>query len=137
MSSEIQDTILKRLDDLERRMVALETKNPKQDAPGVKRMSAKEFLLLKTPVDDVQKTLVLGYYLEHEGGMDRFTIRDIAEGFRLAREPVPENINDKVNKNIEKGHMMQTREKKDKLKAWQLTNSGERTVESGPQREAP
>jgi len=61
--------------------------------------------------------------------MDRFNARDLANGFRLAKEPPPTNINAKVDLNIGKGHMMEAKEKKDKFKAWVLTNSGEKFVE--------
>ena len=63
--------------------------------------------------------------------MDKFNTKDLAEGFRSAKEPPPTNMNDKVNLNIRKGHMMEAKEKKDKSKAWVLTNSGEKFVEEG------
>ena len=100
----------------------------KMQAEG-KKLSIKEFLLTKKPTDDVQRTLVIGYYLEHFESMDRFNARDLADGFRSAKEPPPTNINDKVNLNIRKGYMMEAKEKKDKFKAWVLTNSGEKFVE--------
>jgi hypothetical protein len=63
--------------------------------------------------------------------MSQFNIKDLAECFRSAKEPAPANINDKVNSNIQKGYMMEEKEKKDKLTAWVLTNSGEKFVEGG------
>lgn len=85
--------------------------------------------MTKKPSDDVQKTMVIGYYLEHFEGMDKFNIKDLAEWFRLAKEPPPTNINDKVNLNIQRGRMMESKEKKGKFKAWTLTSSGEKFVE--------
>jgi len=128
MSGEDINEIIRILEEHERRISALEGMREKLKSVG-KKLSTKEFILTKKPIDDVQKTLVIGYYLEHFEGADRFNVKDLAEGFRLAREPIPTNVNDKVNSNIEKGYMMAVREKKDKLKAWVLTNSGEEYVE--------
>jgi len=120
--------ILEKVRDHERRISALE-RIPEKIEGKSKKLSIKEFILAKNPVDDVQKTLVIGYYLEHFGGVSTFNVKDLTEGFMSAREPVPGNINDKVNLNITKGYIMSAKEKKDKLKAWLLTNSGERFVE--------
>lgn len=126
---EIAD-IIKKLEDHERRISALEGMPQKTISEG-KKLSVKEFILEKKPSDDVQRTLVIGYYLEHFEGMDKFNVKNLTERFRLAREPLPANINDKVNLNIAKGHLMEAKEKKDKFKAWCLTNRGEKFVENG------
>jgi len=123
--------IMGKLEDHENRISALEGMPAKRTQVEGKKLSIKEFLLAKKPRDDVQQTLVVGYYLEHLEGMDKFNTKDLAEGFRSAKEPPPTNINDKVNLNIRKGHMMKAKEKKDKFKAWVLTNSGEKFVEEG------
>jgi len=121
--------LMKKLDDHERRISVLEDAPPKKIQAEGKKLSVKEFLLTKKPNDDVQRTIVIGYYLEHFESMDSFNIRDLADGFRWAKERPPTNINDKVNLNIGKGYMMKAKEKKDKFKAWVLTNSGEEFVE--------
>jgi len=123
--------IMTKLGDHESRISALEGMPAKKPQAEGKKLSLKEFILTKKPGDDVQKTLVIGYYLEHFESMDRFKARDLADGFRSAKEPPPTNINDKVNLNIGKGYMMEAKEKKDKFKAWVLTNSGEKFVEEG------
>lgn len=119
----------KRLDDLEKRISVLEGDPVKKTSS--KKLSIREFLLSKKPIDDVQRTLVIGYYLEHLEAMTSFNARDLADSFRAAKESPPKNINDKVNLNIRKGHMMEAKEPKDKLKAWVLTNSGEKYIEGG------
>ena len=121
--------ILKRIEDIESRLSALET-GPRKSEGAAKVLSVKEFMLEKKPEDDVQKTLVIGYYLEHFKGEESFNTRNLKESFRAARETLPTNINDKVNLNIAKGHMMLAKEKKDNLKAWVLTNSGEKFAEN-------
>lgn len=128
-----EDTLkemMTKLEDHERRITLLEGIPGKIKSEG-KKLSVKEFILEKKPSDYVQKTLVIGYHLEHFEGMDKFNVRDLTEGFRSAREQLPKNINDTVNLNIAKGHLMEAKEKKDKFKAWFLTNSGEKFVEEG------
>ena len=133
---DIIEGIMRKLGDHETRISALEGMPAKKIEGEGKKLSIKEFILTKKPGDDVQKTLVIGYYLEHFEGMDKFNAKDLAEGFRSAREPLPANINDKVNLNIQKGQMMETKEKKDKFKAWVLTNSGEKFIEGGLKKES-
>ena len=125
------ENIMRKLEEHESRISALESTPAKKMQAEGKKLSVKEFLLTKKPTDDVQRTLAIGYYLEYFESMDRFNVRDLADGFRSAKEPLPTNINDKVNLNIRKGHMMEAKEKKDKSKAWVLTNSGEKFVEEG------
>lgn len=131
MNEDSLENIMRKLEEHESRISALEGMPAKRTQVEGKKLSVKEFLLTKKPTDDVQRTLVIGYYLEHFELMDSFNIKDLADGFRLAKEPLPTNINDKVNLNIkgEKGYMMEAKEKKDKFKAWVLTNSGEKFVE--------
>lgn len=131
LGEDIVNEIMSKLEDHERRLSLLEGMPEKKIKEEVKKLSIKEFILMKEPSDDIQKTLVIGYYLEHFEGANSFNVKDLAERFRLAREPLPANINDKVNRNIERGHMMPAKEKKEKFKAWVLTNSGEKFVEDG------
>ena len=90
----------------------------------------KELLLQKTPKDDVQKTLVIGYYLEKYKTYSTFNADDLEHWFRDAKETPPSNINDKVNQNIKHGYIMKVKEKKAQKVAWTLTNSGEKIVEN-------
>lgn len=135
MSNEqIIDTVKRQLEDHEKRISELEALLQSKPEPVMKKLSIKEFLLSKKPGNDVQKTLTIGYHIEKYEGFPSFNIRDLEDGFRSAKEPVPENINDKVNMNIRKGHMMEAKEEKDNITAWVVTNSGEEYVESGFQR---
>lgn len=97
---------------------------------GSKNLSIKEFVLSKKPTDDSQKILVIAYFLEKYDHLTSFNAKDLASGFEQAKEKTPANINDRVNKIIANtGYTMETKEKKDNLKTWTLTNSGERFVE--------
>lgn len=126
----MDEEISKILKDHEMRISQLESLFRSKPESVKKNLSIKEFILSKSPKYDVQKTLVIGYYLEKYDGLSSFNVKDIENAFRAAKETVPDNINYKIFKNIEKGYMMESKEKKDNLKSWTLTNSGEMFVES-------
>lgn len=126
----------KKILELEKRIESIEATSSlsKTDnesiQPKIKKVSAKEFLLSKNLSSTVEKALALAYYLERFEQMSSFNINDIANIFQMAKETLPVNPNDVINKNIKKGHLMEVQEKKDAKKAWSLTGSGERFVEN-------
>jgi len=122
--------IKKRLEELERRVTTLETSTQARPAPVEKGISIKEFILSKKPKNDVQRTLTIGYYLEKHQRLPSFNVKDIENAFRAAKEKVPKNIPDTIQKNVSKGHMTEAKEKKENLKAYYLTNTGEQFVEN-------
>lgn len=130
LSSQEFAEIKKILEEHEARISKLEKYFKTKPETVQKKVSIKEFLLSNNLKDDVQKTLAIGYYLESYEDFSCFNIRDLEDSFKKSREPVPKNLNDKVNKNIKKGHMMEAKEKKDNRKAWVLTNSGETFVDN-------
>lgn len=127
-------SIGKKVLDLEKRISALEIlvggEKSNTGASPVKKLSVKEFILLKKPSGDVQKSLAIAYYLEKNEDMRSFNVEDLAHYFQLAKEPTPENLNDKINMNIKKGHVMEAKEKKENKKAWVITNTGEQFVDN-------
>ena len=127
--------IKKKLEEHDDRISKLEGLLQKKPEVAKKKISIKEFILSKKPKKDVQKTLAIGYYLEKYEGLYSFTAKDLENGFRKAKERAPNNINNKVIKNIDQGLMMDAEDKKDNLKAWVLTNSGEKYVENGFKKE--
>ena len=131
MSDNEINEIKRKLEEHEKRISHLERLF--QDKPEVdkKKTSINEFILSKSPKNDVQKTLAIGYYLEKHEGLSSFNAKDLESGFERIKKGVPDNINYKVNKNIEKGYITEAKGKKDNFKAWHLTNHGERYVESG------
>lgn len=126
----MDEEIKKILEDHEKRISELERLAQTKPETIQKKLSLKEFILSKKPKDDVQKTIVIGYYLEKYDIFPSFNAKDLEDAFRTAKENVPENINYKVIKNIKKGYMMESKEKKDNLKAWNLTATGERFIEN-------
>lgn len=74
--------------------------------------------------------MTIAYYLEKYENLPCFNVSDIRESFKDAREKLPKNVPDKIQLNIKKGHMMDFGDKKDGLKAYVLTNSGEAYLEN-------
>ena|SRR3990167_4631401 len=124
-----------RIATLEDRVSKLEAKilsvnaTPAGDNLKLKKSSAREFLLMKILKSEIQKTLALGYYLEHVEKMESFNVTDLETAFRSAKEKPPKNLNDAVNKNISQGLLMDAASKKDAKKSWVLTSTGEKFVE--------
>jgi len=99
-----------------------------------KEFSVKEFILEKKPRSVYHIGLVIAYYLEKYRDFPSFNIKDIEQGFREAKEPLPKNMSDLVYKNAKKGLMMEAKEQKEGKKGWILTNTGEKLVENSFQK---
>lgn len=128
----VQEEILR----LKERVSVLEGRLAQQGSSAVaaapqKKQSIKEFALSKSPKDDTQKVLLVGYYLEKNERFSSFNVKDLEDGFQNSKEKAPGNINDRVNSLIRQGFMMKAKGKKDNKAAWALTNSGERFVDDG------
>ena len=121
----------KRIKQLEQKLGGSEAPVQQPAPPAPKVLTVRAFMVEKSPTDDVQRSLVIGYYLEKHAGMVSFNAKDIERGFVDAREKVPGNVADKILKNVWKGHMMQVNDDKDGLKAYVLTNAGTKFVEGG------
>ncbi|MDA4127327.1 MAG: hypothetical protein OK452_09050 [Thaumarchaeota archaeon] len=131
MSSDELRRISEKLEEHERRILELEKRQLSSPRPMKKELSIKEFILGKQPRSDVQRTLVVGLYLEQHRALTSLNVKDLEDGFREAKEIIPKNINLAVIGNIGNGHMMEAKEKKDDMKAWTLTNRGVEFVEKG------
>lgn len=132
MNNQDPTDLNEKVQELERRISHIENiilSRPPEKS-GIKTLSIKEFVLTKKPKDDGQKILTIAYFLEKYEGLSSFNAKDLSDSFGKAKEKAPVNINDRVNKIIGKtGHIMEVSRKKDNLKSWQLTNSGEYFVE--------
>lgn len=131
------DAILNALQKLDERVARIESgatptpvATPSAAGKVPRKTSIKEFLLEHRPEDDVQRTLAIGYFLETSEGMSSFNKADLEKGYRLAKEQLPSNINDKVNMSIKNGHLMEAEEKKESMKAWVVTSTGEQYIQS-------
>lgn len=125
------ENIEQRLSRIEESLKAPDLSTPKSlsSVASARSASAREFILKHSPSDDNQRTLVLGAYIE-EGGQQSFTAEDLKRVFREARLKLPANINDKVNKNIAKGYLMDG-DVVDGKKSWMLTMTGQMFIENG------
>ncbi len=133
----MSEELLQRIIKLENRIKAIEdgsSREPEQSVNSSSKPSIREFLIEKSPSDDVKKTIAIGYYLEHFEGLDSFNIKDLEKGFERAREKKPLNMNDKVNMAIRNGFLDEVAEKKESRKAWHITNTGISFVESNFQK---
>jgi hypothetical protein len=133
MEETMSTDLIARVALLEERVEKLENANGagKTDrAVERKKISAKEFLLAKSVQSELQRVLALAYFLERHEGLTSFNVGDLEAAFRSAREKLPKNMNDAVNKNIARGFLMEAAEKKDSRKAWNLTSTGERFVDN-------
>jgi hypothetical protein len=117
------ENIRTQLKNHEKRISKLETK-PDEKSEVSKKLSIREFFISKKPKTVVDKALLVGYYFENYQGFSSFNVGDVENGFRAAKEPVPSNINDMMNKNIHKGFIMDAAEKKESKQAWVLTGRG-------------
>jgi len=127
--------IKKKLEEHDKRLSKLESLFLAKREAVKKQVSIKEFILSKKPKSDVQKTVAIAYYLEKYKGLSSYNIKDLESGFRDAKEKVPKNINLCVIANIGKDHIMEAEEKKNNLKAWVLTSSGEKYVDGDFEKE--
>jgi len=129
--------IKERLGKLEDRIAKLEGSRHKEPKTFKKVISINELLRKQKPKGDIQRALAVAYYLEKYEGLSSFSAKDLRDAYRRLKIPKSQNINFnyKVIKNIQQGYMAETKEKKDKQKAWVLTVSGEKYVENGFQEE--
>ena len=128
MSNELSE-MKKKLMEHEERITKLEKLLHTRPQVAKKKLSIREFMLSKNPKSEMERTMAISYYLEKYGNLASFNAKDLERGFRKAKEKIPGNINYEVIRCIQKGHMMETEEKKENRKAWCLTNTGVDYVE--------
>jgi len=128
-------TLEERIFDLEKQVSEIKTILTDEDSKSTiakhkVKVSINEFIKSKNVQNDVQRTLVIAYWLDYFEKVDSFGVSDLEMGFRSARLSVPKNINDKVNLNIKNGHLSEDKKKKNGKKTWYVTNTGVEFVEN-------
>lgn len=98
------------------------------DPAGGKQMSAGEFIKKSAAKNQVDRGLVLGYFLEKYQKVSSFTSSDLAEMGKQVKQPFA-NASDVVAKLTARGLMMSAGDK-DGHRAYALTASGEAYVET-------
>lgn len=128
------EDVASRIAALEARVAALEQAGhppPPVASSGEKSRSIREFLNERRPRTSVDRALAIAYHLEKSAGMASVNLEDLTAGFSQAKEPLPANPSDLLYQNVRRGYLMDAAEKKGGARAWTLTNTGERFVESG------
>jgi len=89
-----------------------------------------EFLGKKgNPKKDTDITAVFAYWLLKVENMASFNVNDLLNCYDLTRKVKPKNPNQTINNNISRQVFAEAKEKKDGLKAWVITDTGEKQVE--------
>jgi hypothetical protein len=96
--------------------------------PGGKKTSAAEFMKKSTAKNQIDRALVLGYYLEKFEKFSGFTSTELADLGKQTKYPFA-NASDAVAKLTGRGLMMSAGDKEGK-RAYALTASGEAYVET-------
>lgn len=68
--------------------------------------------------------------------MSSFSIKELLDCFRNAKEKNPANVNSRINDNIKKGFIMTSDDKEGSLKRFELTNKGVKYVEANMREES-
>ena len=129
-NSQIEQILRNHEDRISKLEATLSTQEQEISKSPKKELSIKEFILQKKPASDLRKALTIAYYLEKFRQITSFTITELEEGFKEAKEPIPKNLSDVIYKNAKRGLFMETKERKDSKKAWTLTSTGEALVEN-------
>jgi len=101
-----------------------------QSVRNIKKMSINEFFKKYNPINGNQRVLAVCYFLEFIDEISPFNKIDIDTIFDRGKMKKLKNINDAMNQNIKHGFIDEFVELKDDLKAWTITDTGTRFVES-------
>jgi hypothetical protein len=132
----VTESLEKRVEEVERRLLALEElgRGPPATTPKPAVPSPREFLQDKTPMTNNDKALAAGYYIEILTGKEFFGLNDLESFFNQAKEANPRNPSLPPFLNVKNGYFREVGEKDDGGRGktrWALTNSGIARVEHG------
>ena len=90
-----------------------------------RKQSIREFILEKNAETNIDKCICLLYFLEESGDdfQDGISSGDLKKVFQKAREKVPGNVSDVLQRCAKKGWIDQSGND-DRIKKWKLTNTG-------------
>jgi len=95
-----------------------------------------EFIKQESPKTDMDRVICACYYLTKHRKVRSITKKDLDGFFPEARMPMPTNMSDMINKNIDRGYLAPTGKLKKGLKSYYMTTEGEQFVETGLKEEA-
>lgn len=93
----------------------------------VPAMRMNEFLASKGIRSHNDRVLAIAYYYISRG--EPITSAVVEQAYRESRQPRPTNLSDVIAKLVRKGLLVDSLDKKDNRKAWQITPSGEQYVQ--------
>jgi hypothetical protein len=130
--NKMDEEIRQRFEQLEKRVSQLESKSLSvvEKETAEKPQSIQEFLAESAALGNVQKTVVVGYYLEKQRGKSYFTSKDIEAIFREARVPVSKNISMDISRAIQKGWIMEYSKNEKGPSTYITTSKGERVIKA-------
>ena len=89
-----------------------------------------EFLDKKgNPEKHTDVVAVYAYWLFKKEGQQSFNVKDIVDSYDKTRRPKPTNPNQIINANVSSHIFAEANDKKDNLKTWVITRTGEEYVE--------
>ena len=90
-----------------------------------KKISIKEFVIEKQPSTNPEKILCFGYYEEKYRDKQSWTVKDMVNCYKEAKESIPKNPSDQIAKCRSKAWITSSGE------GYYLTNTGEKKIEEG------
>ncbi len=93
-----------------------------------KQLSPGELFAAKGWKTDLDKVILAGFYLEKNGGLQSFSLQDVRNTLIAAKVTLPKNVSLALFKAVQRGWVMEVSGARDDLKAWVLTQSGEKRV---------
>ena len=88
-----------------------------------------EFLAAKGPKTHVDRLTAIAYHSLHSGDEAGVTVDEVLDGYARARVTKPKNIHDLVAHCVRRGFLIEAASRKDGVKAWVITPTGETYVE--------
>jgi hypothetical protein len=102
----------------------------KEVVPKEMSRTLGEFLDQKgNPSKHTDSVVVFAYWLFKVEKMATFNVQDILDCYNKTRKAKPSNVNQIINQNVASHIFAEAPEKKDSLKAWVITRTGEEYVE--------
>ncbi len=77
----------------------------------------------------MEKVVGALYFNFHKGNIS-LTLQELGDAYSNARTKSPANFSDVLGACIRKGYVIEARDKKDGKKAWQITSTGEKYLET-------
>ena len=95
-----------------------------------KPYSPGELFAAKAWNTEIDKVALAAYYMEHYAAATSYTIQEIRNCLISAKTALPKNLSLAILKAVQKGWLMDVPTNGERTKAWALTQTGERYVDS-------